>query len=127
MCADSSRCAELLDRHVNDGGIDGTDAEGLRRVHLDTKIVSARTETVKVDERVDRAGAQIGQRFAASARRHARKDRAESSRVRPDCRLRQRIGTPASSRSTGAGQDFDRDRRVLGLNQPNRRIGHARR
>jgi hypothetical protein len=36
---------DLLDRHVDDGGVDGADAEGLRRVYLNPKIVPAGTET----------------------------------------------------------------------------------
>jgi hypothetical protein len=50
---------DLLDRHVDDGGIDVADAEGLRRVHLDAKIVPARAETGKVHERVNRARTEI--------------------------------------------------------------------
>src|SRR5262245_64084343 len=63
-----SRCDvdELLDSHVDDGGLDRADAEGLRWIHLDTKIVSAGTKTVKVDKGVDRSGAEIGQRVPHS-------------------------------------------------------------
>jgi hypothetical protein len=50
---------DLPDRHVDDGGIDVADAEGLRRVHLDAKIVPARAETGKVHERVNRARTEI--------------------------------------------------------------------
>ena len=68
------RDLRLLDRHVDDGGIDGADAEGLRRVHLDAKIVSAGTQTVKVHERVD----DPARRSASASRRPRTVTRARS-------------------------------------------------
>ena len=41
----------------------------------------------------------------------------------PDCATGP--ARPVSSRSTGAGQDLDENRRVLRLIEPHRRIGHA--
>src|SRR5207248_6478439 len=43
----------LLDRHRNDGRVNRHDPEGLRRIHLNPKIVPARTEPGKVHEGLD--------------------------------------------------------------------------
>ena len=43
----------------------------------------------------------------------------------PWLRLRQRTGTPATSRSTGAGSDLDHHGRAQRLSQPHRGVGHA--
>src|SRR5688500_12875245 len=60
----------LLDRF--DGDVhgcrrNGLDAELLRWVDLDAKIVLAGSEAGKVHERVDRVGLHAGQRLAAAA------------------------------------------------------------
>src|SRR6185436_14661194 len=112
---------ELLDRHIDDGGLDRADAEGLRWVHLDTKIVSAGTETVKVDKGIDRSSTKTGQRFPPSASGDTREDWLDRGR-------QTRLQVAPTDRHASKlqlywrRQNIDRNRRVLRLHQVDRRI-----
>ena len=126
------RVAVSLDGYVDDRGIDGADPEALGRVDLDPKIVPART---RARQGPRRRRLSLGRDALANATAIRARvtfvsagDQLRAQTPRADCDTC--TGTPVSSRSTGAGDDVDRDPGVLRLAPaapPNRRSRRSRR
>src|SRR5688572_24956475 len=114
----------LLDRDLDDGGLGGADAEALRGIELDLKIVLARSEAGKVHEGTDRFGPHRlhGIRPPADDRGHpGRLDprREPLPEVSPPDRYAREF--PLDRRR----QDLDLHRGVLRRDQADRRVGDA--